>query len=79
MFAYQLTALYKTAAEVGADVNNPDGGPAHDMADDDIVEMIVDISNGPPNKLDIDPDLLTERQRERVLECYHEAAKESSP
>ena len=50
-------------------------GRPHDMPDDDIVEMIVDIANGPPHKLDIDPDLLTERQRERVLECYHEAAK----
>jgi hypothetical protein len=47
-----------------------------DTAEDEIIEIIVDCANGLPHKLGIeDPGLLTERQRERVLECFYEAAR----
>jgi hypothetical protein len=74
MYATQLRALYKVAAEVGEDVNNPEGGLTLETADNDIIEVVVDVTNGHNRGFDIDPDLLTERQRERVLECFYEAA-----
>jgi hypothetical protein len=73
MYASQLATLYKVAAEIGSDVHNPEGGLSMETSDEDIIEVIVDVANGAPHKLDVDPDLLTERQRERVLECFMEA------
>ena len=80
MLAWQLTKLYKVAAEIGEDVNNPEGGLTLDTPEDDIVEIIVDCANGSAHKAGIeDPQLLTERQRERVLECFYEAARKTAP
>jgi len=78
MYASQLATLYKVAAEIGDDVHNPEGGLSLETADEDIIEVVVDVSNGAPHKLDVDPDLLTERQRERVLECFFEAARKAA-
>jgi hypothetical protein len=76
MLAYQLRGLYAVAAEIGEDVNNPEGGLSLDTPEDDIIEIIVDCANGVPHRLGIeDPAILTERQRERVLECFYEAAR----
>src|SRR3954452_3044234 len=79
MLAYQLRGLYAVAAEIGEDVNNPEGGLTLDTAEDDIIEIIVDCANGLPHKLGIeDPGILTAHQRERVLECFYEAARKTN-
>lgn len=80
MFAWQLTKLYKVAAEIGEDVNNPEGGLTLETPDDEIIEIIVDCANGSVHRAGIeDPELLTQHQRERVLECFFEAARRTAP
>jgi hypothetical protein len=76
MLAYQLTGLYETAKEIGAEAHNPDGGLSTETADHEIVEIIVDIANG-ERKLGIDMDNLTEQQCEAVVAHFLTAAAES--
>lgn len=76
MLAYQLTGLYETAKQVGADAHNPDGGLSTETADHDIVEVIVDIANG-ERKLGIEMDNLTEQQREAVVAHFLTAAQDN--
>jgi hypothetical protein len=78
MLAYQLTQLYKAADEVGQDVNNPEGGLTLDTKDEDIIEVVVDVANGELRAAPIDPGHLTERQRERLLECFYEGARKTA-
>jgi hypothetical protein len=78
MLAYQLTQLYLAADQVGQDVNNPEGGLTLDTSDDDIIEVVVDVANGELRTAIIDPGHLTERQRERLLECFREGARKTA-
>lgn len=72
----QLRKLYEVAKEVGRESNNPEGGLAHDTADHEIVEVIVDIANGSPHKLGIELDSLTDSQRETIVAHFLAAAGE---
>jgi hypothetical protein len=74
MLAYQLSSLLAVATSIGIDSNNPEGGIAHDLPDDDIIECIVDIANGEPHKLGIEMDNLTDWQRERVMASFFNGA-----
>jgi hypothetical protein len=77
MLGYQVTGLYNVAKEIGAEAHNPEGGLSPETPDGDIVEVIVDIANAEPYKLQIDIDNLTEQQREAVVAHFLTAAAAS--
>lgn len=66
----QISALMTVAISVGIDSNNPDGGLSHDSPDNEIVEVIVDIANGDPHKLGIDPSTLGEDVESNIVRAF---------
>jgi hypothetical protein len=74
MTVKQRDTLLTVAIMVGIDSNNPDGGLSHDSRDSDIVETIVDIANGSPHKLGIDPSILTADDEANVVRAFFDGA-----
>lgn len=70
----QVSSLMAVAVTVGIDSNNPDGGLHHDSPDNEIVECIVDIANGSPYNLNIDPSTLGEDVESNLIRAFYDGA-----
>lgn len=70
-----IDRLAAVAVSVGIESNNPEGGIAHDLPDDDIIECIVDIARGAPHKLPISQDDLTDTQRDYIIYSFFKGAQ----